>query len=82
MAKISTARLSERLLTEQANFSLVLGGPLFQLLRRARLTDDAEGLLWRRIITISLLAWLPLCLFSLLAGQWVSLALQCRFYSI
>lgn len=72
MAKISTARLSERLLTEQANFSLVLGGPLFQLLRRAHLTDDAEGLLWRRIITISLLAWLPLCLFSLLAGQWVS----------
>ena len=41
-------------------FSLVLGGPLFQLLRRAHLSDDTLLLLRRRIIVISLLAWLPL----------------------
>ncbi|WP_035852271.1 hypothetical protein [Deefgea rivuli] len=71
MAKAtSSAYFSEQLLAEQSNFSLVLGGPLFQLLRRAHLTDDAEGLLWRRIIVISLLAWLPLCLITLLSGSW------------
>ena len=36
------------------DFSLVQGGPVFQLLRRAHLTDDALGLLRQRIIIISL----------------------------
>ena len=42
------------------DFSIVLGGPLFQLLRRAHLADDALGLVRLRILVISLLAWLPL----------------------
>jgi hypothetical protein len=46
------------------NFSLVLGGPLFQLLRWARLSDDALMLLPRRILVISLFAWLPLVVLS------------------
>ena len=37
------------------DFSLVLGGPLYQLLRRAHLTDDALMLQRRRIVVISLL---------------------------
>ena len=51
------------------DFSLVLGGPLFQLLRRAHLTGGALELLRRRILLISLFAWLPLLLLSALEGQ-------------
>jgi hypothetical protein len=51
------------------DFSFVLGGPLFQLLRRARLSDDALLLLRQRVVVISLVAWPPLLLLSLLEGQ-------------
>jgi hypothetical protein len=50
-------------------FSLVLGGPLFQLLRRARLADDALTLARKRIVAIALFTWLPLLALSLLDGQ-------------
>ena len=50
-------------------FSLVLGGPLFQLLRRAHLSDDALLLVRQRVIAITLLAWLPLLLLSALEGN-------------
>jgi hypothetical protein len=50
------------------DFSLVLGGPLYQLLRRTRLSDDALKLQRRRIIVISLFAWLPLLLLSAASG--------------
>jgi hypothetical protein len=52
-----------------SDFSLVLGGPLYQLLRRARLSDDALTLQRRRIVVISLLAWLPLLVLSAIDGQ-------------
>lgn len=51
------------------DFSLVLGGPLYQLLQATRLSGEALDLLWRRIIFISLLCWLPLFLLSALRGQ-------------
>jgi hypothetical protein len=51
------------------DFSLVLGGPLFQLLRRAHLSDDALMMARQRIIVITLLAWLPLLVLSALKGQ-------------
>src|SRR4029078_10748825 len=35
---------------EAADFSLVLGGPLYQLLRRSHLADDALELVHRRIL--------------------------------
>ncbi|HSF31437.1 MAG TPA: hypothetical protein VLK82_13325 [Candidatus Tectomicrobia bacterium] len=56
-------------LREPRDFSLVLGGPLFQLLRRAHLSDDALALLRQRIIVFSLLVWLPLLVFSVLEQQ-------------
>jgi hypothetical protein len=59
----------DRLLRDPQDFSLVLGGPLFQLLRRAHLSDDALMLVRQRIIVISLLAWLPLLVLSALGGQ-------------
>lgn len=51
------------------DFSLVLGGPLYQMLRRARLTDDALLLQRRRIVVIALFAWLPLLLLSAAGGE-------------
>jgi hypothetical protein len=48
---------------------LVLGGPLFQLLRRSQLSGDALELLQKRLLVISLLAWLPLLVLSALKGE-------------
>jgi len=57
------------MLGEPQDFSLVLGGPLFQLLRRSHLSGDALELIRQRILVISLLAWLPLLVLSALEGQ-------------
>src|SRR5262245_40041889 len=46
--------------SEATDFSLVLGGPLYQLFRRARLSGDTLELLHRRMIGIVAFAWLPL----------------------
>ncbi len=56
-------------LAEKKDFSIVLGGPFFQLLRKAHLTGDALELAKRRLVTISLLAWLPLMLLSAFEGR-------------
>jgi len=60
---------SERLLRDPPDFSLVLGGPLFQLLRRAHLSDDALTHVRQRVIVISILCWLPLLALSALEGN-------------
>jgi hypothetical protein len=57
------------MLREPQDFSLVLGGPLFQLLRRSHLSGDVLELVRRRVIVISLLAWLPLLVLSALEGH-------------
>ena len=54
---------------EIPDFSLVLGGPLFQLYRRAHLSLDSLELLRRRILVITLLAWFPLLFLSALDGH-------------
>ncbi|HEX9206652.1 MAG TPA: hypothetical protein VF851_00320 [Steroidobacteraceae bacterium] len=56
-------------LIETRDFSLVLGGPLFQLLRRTHLSDDALDLVRRRVVVIALLAWLPLFLLNAAGGR-------------
>jgi hypothetical protein len=56
-------------LRDPENFSLVLGGPIYQLLRRSHLTDDALGHVQQRIIVISLFCWLPLLVLSALEGN-------------
>jgi hypothetical protein len=60
---------SEDLMREAQDFSLVLGGPLYQLLRKAHISGDALELVRRRAIVIALLAWLPLLLLSALEGH-------------
>ncbi len=54
---------------EPTDFSLVLGGPLYQLLRRAHLSDDALFFLRRRVVAAVLLAWLPLFILSVAEGH-------------
>jgi hypothetical protein len=57
------------ILQEEPDFSLVLGGPLFQIFRRAHLSGTALELLRRRVLTISLFAWLPLVVLSSIEGH-------------
>jgi hypothetical protein len=52
-----------------ADFSLVLGGPLFQLSRRAHLSGDALELLHRQVLVTILLTWLPLLILSMIDRQ-------------
>lgn len=54
---------------EEKDFSIVLGGPLFQLLNRVHLTGKALELIRLRIVVIAMVAWLPLFAFSLFSGQ-------------
>src|SRR3982751_5753977 len=51
------------------DFSLVLGGPIFQLFRKAHLTGDHLELLNRRLLTIILIAWLPMLVLDLVAPR-------------
>ena len=51
------------------DFSLVLGGPLYQLFRRSRLADNGMNLLQRRLLAIPLLVWLPLLALSIIQGH-------------
>jgi hypothetical protein len=52
-----------------ADFSLVQGGPLYQMWRRTHLAGDALELLRRRIIVLTTVAWVPLLVLSVLEGQ-------------
>jgi hypothetical protein len=55
------------------DFSLVLGGPTFGFFRKARLSGDHLELLYRRLITITLFAWVPLLLLDRLGSQAASI---------
>jgi hypothetical protein len=52
-----------------ADFSLVLGGPLYQLWRGAHLAGDALQLVRRRVTVLVLLSWAPLLLLSTAEGH-------------
>jgi hypothetical protein len=52
-------------LQEPPDFSLVLGGPLYQMFRRVRLTGPTLELLRRRIVISVVLCWVPLAVLSL-----------------
>src|SRR5687767_12353824 len=66
----------EPFIMNPADFSLVLGGPLFQLWQRTRLAGDALQLLHRRIVVLTALAWAPLMALTLVEGNaWSGVAL-------
>lgn len=79
------ATLSDKnqgLFTEDYDFSLVLGGPLYQLLRRSHLCTDALELVHRRILFISAFTWVPLLILSLIDGRAWSGAILPFLYDI
>jgi len=54
---------------KEHDFSLVLGGPIFQLFRKAHISGDHLELLHRRLLTIILIAWLPMLLLDIFASR-------------
>jgi hypothetical protein len=64
-----TPKSGENFLQDSRDFSLVLGGPLFQLLRQAHLSDNALTLVRRRVIVSVIITWLPLLVLSALEGN-------------
>jgi hypothetical protein len=69
-------------LEDSQDFSLVMGGPLFQVLRRSRLIGDHLELLYRRLLTITLVAWLPLLLLAAIGAQEPGGGLLSFFYDV
>ncbi|HST12206.1 MAG TPA: hypothetical protein VLL05_17665, partial [Terriglobales bacterium] len=59
---MATAKINP--LDDPPDFSIVLGGPLFQFLRRAHLGGDHLELLYRRLIFFVGITWLPLFLLA------------------
>ena len=59
---MATANIN--ILDNPPDFSIVLGGPLFQLLRRAHLEGGHLELLYRRLIFFVSITWLPLFLLA------------------
>src|SRR5215472_7766392 len=60
------------MLAEHPDFSLVLGGPLYQLLLRARMVQPSMDLVQRRILAAALITWLPLAALTALGGGLLS----------
>jgi hypothetical protein len=60
---------------DERDIGLFIGGPLFQALKRAHLTDDALGLVRRRIAWAVAITWVPLPLLAALGGGLLSGAL-------
>jgi hypothetical protein len=54
---------------ESGTFSLVQGGPLFHLWRRTHLSGDDLEWMRRRLVTLTLVAWLPLLVLSVAEGH-------------
>jgi hypothetical protein len=55
--------------TATPDFSLVLGGPLYQLLLRSHLSGNALEMVWQRAMLGAALVWVPLLVLSLFEGQ-------------
>jgi hypothetical protein len=58
---------------ELYDFSLVLGDPLFRFFRKTHLSGDHLELLYRRLIAITSIAWIPLLLLDNLGSQAASI---------
>ena len=62
---------TEQPVPEFQEFSLVLGGPLYQLFRKAHLADEVQSHLKQRLLIITGLIWLPLLVLCALGGTLV-----------
>lgn len=63
------ADATPHLLHDETDFSLAIGGPLYQLYLRTKLARPVLELVTRRVTCISLICWLPLLLLALIAGN-------------
>ncbi|MDH5249954.1 MAG: hypothetical protein OEW40_13230, partial [Cyclobacteriaceae bacterium] len=61
--------MSEAEYPDDKTFSIIPGGPFFQFLNRIHLSGRGMELAKLRTIIITLIAWLPLLLLSMLKGQ-------------
>lgn len=62
----------ERRALEHPDFSLVLGGPVYQLLLRAEMIRPSMDLVQRRVIAAVGITWLPLVALTALGGGFLS----------
>jgi hypothetical protein len=70
------------LLEKPHDFSLVLGGPTYQFFRKSHLAGDALEMLYRRLIIITLVAWLPLLLLSIASSSTGSVGRLSFFHDV
>src|SRR5262249_58059332 len=76
---VKAPRPNDPPLRDAPEFSLVLGGPLFQLLRRGHLASDAMTLVARRCWVFVLITWVPLLVLSALDGHLIDGAVTVPF---
>jgi hypothetical protein len=62
--KQDSGQLTSHIRGELHDFSLVLGGPLYQFFRRSHLTGPILEHLYRRVLVVTAIAWLPLLFLS------------------
>lgn len=66
------ARFAATVAARDQDFDLFIGGPMFQLLKRAHLADETLGLVRRRMVWAVLINWAPLLVLTALGGALVS----------
>ena len=69
-------------LQESDDFSLVLGGPIFQLFRRSHLAGDGLELLHRRLVIVTVVAWLPLLILATIGASVGSVSRVSFFHDV
>jgi hypothetical protein len=62
------SQLNQPELSDSQDFSFVLGGPLYQLLRRSHLSGDANEMVIRRATAFIVITWLPLLILTMIEG--------------
>ena len=71
MRLLAEQTIAKRETEQSEDFSLVLGGPSYQLLLRSRLIQPPLGNLGRRIGVITAVVWLPLVVLTIFFGRFV-----------
>jgi len=68
-AELLKTGMPDRISADTPDFTLVLGGPLYQLYLRTKLARPGLELVPRRIATFSLICWMPLLVLTLFSGS-------------
>lgn len=69
MPEVVQINAQGKLLQNEPDFSLVAGGPLYQLYLGTRLARPALECVVRRVLSVSLICWLPLLLLASITGR-------------